>query len=60
MSLLLIIVVLIVLFGFPYGGYRMGYNRPYGNGLNYGYHGGGIGLILAIVVIWFLFHGHYL
>ena len=56
MSLLLIVVVLLVLFGLPYGGYY------YGNGYRqgYGYHGGGIGLILAVIVIWFLLRGHYL
>lgn len=54
MSLILILIVILLLTGLPYGGYYYGnrYSQPYG--------GGGLGLIVAIVAIYLLLTRHVL
>jgi hypothetical protein len=55
MELILIIILLMVLFGGGFGFYRGGYYRQGGPvGI-----GGILGLILVVVVIGWLVHGHF-
>ena len=54
MGLILLIVLLVVLFGGGFGFYRGGYYRQ-GGGVGVG---GILGLILVVLVIGWLVHGH--
>ena len=47
--MLIILLILLLVFGF--GGYRMG------PGLGW-YGGGGLGFIVLLVILWWLFSGH--
>jgi hypothetical protein len=55
MGLILIIVLLLVLFGGGFGFYRGGYYRRQGGPVGIG---GVLGLILVVLVIGWLVHGH--
>jgi hypothetical protein len=55
--LMLIIVVLLVLFLF--GGFRSYYGGPQPGWNNGAYGFGGVGLILFILLLWFLFNGGF-
>lgn len=62
-TILLIVLLIMALGGFGHTGYRRGWyggNGSFDGQARGGWHGGGLGLILLILVLFLLFgHNHY-